>query len=157
MWEKRLRKQEVEVQAKGSPEAESYHKQSTKRTLKGKVPAPDTSQNVPARKLISLKSKAAALSLKKSEMKQSSSSPHTPCQTPSSSKENPDNNTRNSVSTASPVKAAKTKAYSPDPERMLITQQEHAADTKGTGVLSYLTFTQLKTSNLTPLSTGYTF
>lgn len=142
MWEKHLRKQEVEVQAKGSPEVESSHKQSAKRTLKGKVPAPDAVQNVPARKLISLKSKAAALSLKKSEMKQSSSSLHTPCQNPSSSKENPDNNTRHSVSTASPVKAARTEAYSPDPERTLITHQEQAADAKGTAVLSYLTFTQ---------------
>ncbi|KAE8297881.1 Zinc finger CCCH domain-containing protein 11A [Larimichthys crocea] len=80
MQEKRLRKQEMEEQAKGSPQAESCHKQTAGGTLKRKVPArvsltpPGSSspssttpapnitlstQKVPVRKLIPFKPKAA--------------------------------------------------------------------------------------------------
>lgn len=81
MREKRLRKQEMEQQAKGSPEVERSQKKPAEVTLKRKVPAkvslsspssssqssttlaPDTThstQKVPVHKLIPLRSKAAS-------------------------------------------------------------------------------------------------
>lgn len=106
MQEKRLRKQELEEQAKGFAETDPLRKQTAERTLKRKVPSASPAK-VPVKKLISLKSKAAA-------------SPRDDSQSPDSSKENPDAQSKRSVE----VKQAKAAK---EPE------QEHPADTKGTG------------------------
>lgn len=62
MQEKRLRKQELEEQAKSSGEAEPVQKQAAEKTLKRKGPstrADAPTPKVPVRKLVSLKSKAS--------------------------------------------------------------------------------------------------
>lgn len=112
MQEKRLRKQELEEQAKGFTETDPLWKQTAERTLKRKVPSASLTK-VPVRKLISLKSKAAASSLSRGDF-----------QSTDSSKENPDAQSKRSVE----VKQAKAAK---EPE------QEHPADTKGTD--TYLT------------------
>lgn len=177
MREKRLRKQEMEEQPKGSAEVEPCQKQTAEGTLKRKVPAkvslaspgssspssttlaPDTTlstQKVPVRKLIPLKSKAAS-SLNSSTtpgtrgaavtsvpVKQNSSPPESLSQSPKSSRESPDKNTRNSGSTLSPAKQARaapqgTAAEAPTADRTLNNnQKEHTTDTKGTASLTHL-------------------
>ncbi|CAF92178.1 unnamed protein product [Tetraodon nigroviridis] len=66
MQEKRLRKQELEEQARGSAQAEPLKKQTAVKSLKRRTPAMDSSLHneasspkTPVRKLISLKSKSA--------------------------------------------------------------------------------------------------
>lgn len=105
MQEKRLRKQELEEQAKGFAETDPLRKLTAERTMKRKAHSASPVK-VPVRKLISLKSKAAA-------------SPRGDSQSPDSSKENPDAQSKRSVE-GKQAKAAK------EPE------QEHPADTKGT-------------------------
>ncbi|XP_029682318.1 zinc finger CCCH domain-containing protein 11A isoform X2 [Takifugu rubripes] len=105
MQEKRLRKQELEEQAKGFAETDPLRKQTAERTLKRKVPSASPAK-VPVRKLISLKSKAPASPLNRGDS-----------QSPDSSKENPDAQSQRSVE----VKQAKAAK---EPE------QEHPADTK---------------------------
>lgn len=107
MQEKRLRKQELEEQAKGLVETDPLQKQTAERTLKRKVPSASPAK-VPVRKLISLKSKAAASPLNRGDS-----------QSPDSFKENPDAQSKRSVE----MKQAKAPK---EPE------QEHPADTKGT-------------------------
>ncbi|XP_070814727.1 zinc finger CCCH domain-containing protein 11A isoform X2 [Chaetodon trifascialis] len=137
MREKRLRKQEMEEQAKGSGEAEPGQKQTTEGTLKRNVPvkvsltlpgsSPSSStldadttsstQKVPVRKPIPLKSKAALNSKSSpgtrgaavtSGLVKQSSSPleaetHSCSLSPSTLREVPDKNTRNST-TLTPAK-----------------------------------------------------
>nr|XP_046237462.1 zinc finger CCCH domain-containing protein 11A isoform X2 [Scatophagus argus] len=119
MREKRLRKQEMEEQAKGPGEAEPCQKPTAEGTLKRKVPtkvsllkpdssspasttvAPDTTltaQKVPVRKLIPLKSKAAASGARGADVssvpvKPSSPPPESCSLSPSSSREVPDKTT----------------------------------------------------------------
>lgn len=181
MREKRLRKQELEEQAKSSAKAEPSQKQAAEGTLKGKVPAkvaltspgspslsstapaPDTShyaQRLPVRKRIPLKSKAASplnstttpgargaavsppppnLSSSPPEVEAESGS-----QSPGSSREVPDKNTRNST-TVSPAKQARAPLQDPTAEvptadKTLNSNQkkspEHTTDTKGTTPLT---------------------
>lgn len=107
MQEKRLRKQELEEQAKGFVATDPLRRQTAERTLKRKVPSASPAK-VPVRKLISLKSKAAASPFNKGDS-----------QSPDSSKENPEAQSKRSVE----VKQAKAPKQS---------EQEHPADTKGT-------------------------
>lgn len=116
MQEKRLRKQELEEQARGSAEEEPLQKQTAERTLKRKALARHTlshtegsSPKIPARKLISLKSKSAPSSLTRAES-----------QSPNCAKKNPDHQTKDCVN----VNQAGA-AEEPD--------QEQPADPKGTG------------------------
>lgn len=86
MQEKRLRKQELEEQAKGPAEAEPLQNQTAERTLKRKAPARDSSSRtpkLPVRKLISLRSKSASSSVTRADS-----------QNPNSSKENPDHQSK---------------------------------------------------------------
>lgn len=113
MQEKRLRKQELEEQARGSAEAEPLQKRTAERTLKKKTPARGSSSHteastpkIPVRKLISLKSKSAASFWADS-------------QSPNSSKEKPDHQSKACVN-VKPAGAAE------EPE------QEQPADPKGT-------------------------
>lgn len=79
MQEKRLRKQELEEQAKSSGGAEPVQKRAAERTLKRRAPstrADAPTPKVPVRKLISLKSKAS--------------------QSPGGSKESPDDRSKGS-------------------------------------------------------------
>lgn len=112
MQEKRLRKQELEEQARGSAKTEPLQKQTAERTLKRKTPARISSSHteastpkIPVRKLISLKSKSAPSSLTRADS-----------QSPNSSKKNPDHQSKACVN----VKQAQ------EPE------QEQPADPKGT-------------------------
>lgn len=93
MQEKRLRKQELEEQARGSAEEEPLQKQTAERTLKRKALARHTlshteasSPKIPARKLISLKSKSAPSSITRAES-----------QSPNCSKKNPDHQSKDCV------------------------------------------------------------
>ncbi|XP_051270945.1 zinc finger CCCH domain-containing protein 11A isoform X3 [Dicentrarchus labrax] len=144
MQEKRLRKQEMEEQAKGSAEAEPSQKQSTEGTLKRKLPAnvsvtspgsssppstavaPDSTpftQKLPVRRLIPLKPKATS-------PLNSNTTPGTrgaavtsvsvkqsspPLEAESRSREVPDKNTRNST-TLSPAKQARAASQCPAAE-----------------------------------------
>lgn len=115
MQEKRLRKQELEEQARGSAEAEPLQKRTAERTLKKKAPARGSSSHteastpkIPVRKLISLKSKSAASSLTRADS-----------QSPNSSKEKPHHQSKACVN-VKPAGAAE------EPE------QEQPADPKGT-------------------------
>ncbi|XP_041816058.1 zinc finger CCCH domain-containing protein 11A isoform X2 [Chelmon rostratus] len=172
MREKRLRKQEMEEQAKGSSEAEPGQKQTTEGTLKRKVPVkvsltppgssspssttpvPDTTlstQKVPVRKLIPLRSKAALNSNTTPgtrgaagtsvPVKQSSSpleaETESCSQSPSSLREVPDKNTNST--TLSPAKQTRVSPQGPvaeafTAEKTLNNNQkkspEHTTDTK---------------------------
>lgn len=179
MREKRLRKQELEERAKGSAEAEPSQKQTAEATLKRKVSAkaglaspgssspssttlaPDTTlstQKLPVRKLIPLKSKAASplnttttpgtrgATVTSVPVKQSPSpleaEAESRSQSPSSSREVPDKNTRNST-TLSPAKQARAAqdptAEVPTADKTLNNNQkkspEHTTDTKGTALI----------------------
>ncbi|TMS19083.1 hypothetical protein E3U43_003404 [Larimichthys crocea] len=176
MQEKRLRKQEMEEQAKGSPQAESCHKQTAGGTLKRKVPArvsltpPGSSspssttpapnitlstQKVPVRKLIPFKPKAApplnsnttrstrgTAAVTSVPVKQSLSppeaDPESRSQSPSSSREVPDKNTRNSTALP-PAKQTRAAPQGPSVESPTTEKQannnhktspEHTTDTK---------------------------
>lgn len=174
MREKRLRKQEMEEQTKGSAEADPCQKQTTEGALKRNITAktrltppgssppsatlaPDTTlstQKVPVRKLIPLKSKdpsplnsnttpgtrgAAVTSV---PVKQSSGSLETETeslsQSPSSSREVPDKTPRSSM-TLLPSKQARatlsgSTAEAPTADKTLNSNQkkssEHATETK---------------------------
>ncbi|XP_063768111.1 zinc finger CCCH domain-containing protein 11A isoform X2 [Eleginops maclovinus] len=164
MREKRLRKQEMEEQAKGSTQAEPSQKQTTEGTLKRKVPAkvtvtyqgsssPDSTpstQKHPVGKLIPLKSKAAsplnsttpgtrsaAVTTTTSSPVKKSSSPQqaeTKCdsQSPGSSREVPDKNTRSptSLSLARQARAAPQGATSDTALNNYQKSPEHTAETK---------------------------
>lgn len=183
MQEKRLRKQEMEEQAKGSPQAESCHKQTAGGTLKRKVPArvsltpPGSSspssttpapnitlstQKVPVRKLIPFKPKAApplnsnttrstrgTAAVTSVPVKQSFSppeaDPESRSQSPSSSREVPDKNTRNSTALP-PAKQTRAAPQGPSVESPTTEKQannnhktspEHTTDTKGSAPSSH--------------------
>ncbi|KAM7006216.1 zinc finger CCCH domain-containing protein 11A [Tautogolabrus adspersus] len=160
MQEKRLRKQQLEEQAKNSAEAEPSQKQTPEETLKRKIPArvgfkspgssspsstsqvPDTTtstQKLPVRKLVPLKSKAASPpnSTRGAVFTmQSSPSPETDSrsQSPSSSREVPDENTRTPI-TLSPAKQARGVPRGAAAEEKTLnstkkTTPEHTADTR---------------------------
>lgn len=110
MQEKRLRKQELEEQARGSAEAEPLQKKTAERTLKRNAPARDSSSHtpkIPVRKLISLRSKSAASSVTRTDS-----------QNPNSAKENPDHQSKACVN-------VKQVGTAEEPE------QEQPADPKG--------------------------
>lgn len=118
MQEKRLRKQELEEQARGSAEAEPLQKQTAERTLKRKALARDSSSHteastpkVPVRKLISLKSKSAPSSLTRAGS-----------QSPNCSKKNPDHQSMDGLDCVNVNQAGAAE----EPE------QEQPADPKGT-------------------------
>lgn len=142
MREKRLRKQEMEEQAKGSAEAQASQIETTQGTLKRKLPAkislespgssspssatlaPDsTSSNrkLPVRKLIPLRSKVPSSA--NSSTTGSAAVPSVPSsleaesysQSPSNSREVPDKNTRTPI-TLSPAKQVRAAAQDPATE-----------------------------------------
>lgn len=145
MREKRLRRQEMEEQAKGSAEAEASQIDSTEGTLKRKLPAkvslespgssspssttltPDSSsfiRKLPVRKLIPLRSKVASSANSNTTAgTRSAAVPSVPSsleaesrsQSPSNSREVPDKNTRNTV-TLSPAKPVRTAPRDPAAE-----------------------------------------
>lgn len=155
----------MEERAEGSAEAEPCQNQTAEGALKRKVPlnlrssspssttlAPDTTlstQNVPVRKLIPLKSKAASplntstvpctrgAAVTSVRGKQNSSPPESHSQSPNSSRESPEKNTK-SGRTLSPTKQARAApqgptAEAPSADRTLNNnQKEYTADTKGT-------------------------
>lgn len=119
MQEKRLRKQELEEQARGSAEVEPIQKRTVERTLKRKAPARDSSSHtvdstpkIPVRKLISLKSKSAASSLTRADS-----------QSPKSSRKNPDHQSKACVN-------VKQAGVVEEPEL------EPPADPKGTSLIT---------------------
>ncbi|XP_070759046.1 zinc finger CCCH domain-containing protein 11A isoform X2 [Enoplosus armatus] len=158
MREKRLRKQEIEEQAKGSAEAEPSQKPTAEGSLKRKVPArisltssgssspssatlaPNTTlstQKLPTPKTNPLKSKAAITSV---PVKQSSppleAETESRSQSPGSSREVPDKDTKSST-TLSPAKlarAAPRAAETPTADKTVNNNQkkspEHTPDTK---------------------------
>lgn len=168
MREKRLRKQEMEECAKSSAEAE----QAAERTLKGKVSlsstpprasspssttlAPGTStQHVPVRKLIPLKSKAApplnsstspctrGAAVTSGLVKQNSSSPDSHSKSPSSLRESPEKNMK-SGRTPLPTPQDRAAPQGPsvqapsDDKTLNNNQKEYTTDTKGTAPLTHL-------------------
>ncbi|XP_044068730.1 zinc finger CCCH domain-containing protein 11A isoform X2 [Siniperca chuatsi] len=173
MREKRLRKQEMEAQAKGSAEAESSQKQTAEGTLKRKASAkisvtlpgssspssttlaPDTTlstQKLPVRKMIPLRSKAASplnstatpgtrgAAVASVPVKQSSSpleaETESRSQSPSSSREVPDKDTKKSttLSSAKQARATHQTAEAPTADKTQNNNQkkspEHTTDTK---------------------------
>lgn len=157
MREKRLRKQEMEQQAQGSPEVELSQKRPAEVTLKRKVPAkvslsspgsssqssttpaPDTTpstQKAPVRKLIPLRSKAASsmnsspAAVTSVPVEQNSLS-----QSPSGSSESPDKSTGNSGSAlAKQVREVPLGPAAEGPaagKTLNNNQTEHTTDTKG--------------------------
>lgn len=180
MREKRLRRQEMEDEARTSAEAKPPEKQTSDITLKRKAPAevslitpgsllpssntPDTTsstQKVPVRKLIPLKSKtasplnssitpdttaAAVTTVTSVSVKQSEPEDHS--QSPSSSRKVPDQKTSN-ASALSPAKQARAAPQGPTDEAPTAdatlnnnqkTSPERTTDTKGTSplMLSYM-------------------
>ncbi|XP_060897568.1 zinc finger CCCH domain-containing protein 11A [Labrus mixtus] len=167
MQEKRLRKLEMEEQAKNSAEAEPSQKPTPEEPLKRKSPArvsfkstgssspsstsqvPDTTtstQKLPVRKLIPFKSKAASPPNSTTGARgavvtsvpatQSSPPPETDSrsQSPSSSREVPDQNTRTPI-TLSPTKQARAAPRGAAAEEKTLnsnkkTTPEHTADTR---------------------------
>nr|XP_020504056.1 zinc finger CCCH domain-containing protein 11A-like isoform X2 [Labrus bergylta] len=167
MQEKRLRKLEMEEQAKNSAEAELSQKPTPEEPLKRKSPArvsfkstgssspsttsqvPDTTtstQKLPVRKLIPFKSKAASplnsttgargAVVTSVPATQSSPPPETDSrsQSPSSSREVPDQNTRTPI-TLSPTKQARAAPRGAAAEEKTLnsnkkTTPEHTADTR---------------------------
>uniref|UniRef100_UPI0037E8B1F2 zinc finger CCCH domain-containing protein 11A isoform X2 n=1 Tax=Semicossyphus pulcher TaxID=241346 RepID=UPI0037E8B1F2 len=164
MREKRLRKQEMEEQAKGPTQAEPSQKQTDEETLKRKVPArvalkspgssspssttqaPDTTistRRLPVRKMLPLKSTAASppnttrgAAVTSVPATQSSPPPavDSSSQSPSSSNEVPNKNTRSNA-TLSPAKQARASprgpaAEAPTADKTQKTSPEHTADTR---------------------------
>lgn len=145
MREKRHRKQEMEEHAKSLAEAGSCQKQTADGTLKRHIapkvsltlPATSSTQKVPVRKLIPLKSEAASppnnstaakgCSAVTSVQVKPGSSPQPHSQASSSSKESPVKSTRTSGSTLSPAKRARAATQGPS-----TTLKELTTDTKGT-------------------------
>lgn len=173
MREKHLRKQEMEERAKSSAEAEPCQKQAAERTLKRKVPlsltpprasspssttlAPGTilsTQHVPVRKLIPLKSKAASplnsstapctrgAAVTAGLVKQKSS-PDSHSKSPSGLRESPEKN-MNSGRTPLPTQQARAGPQGPtaqapsDDKTLSNNQKEYTTDTKGTAPLTHL-------------------
>lgn len=144
MREKRLRRQEIEEQAKGSAEAEASQIETTEGTLKRKLPAkvsvespgssspssttltPDSTsltRKLPVRKLIPLRSKVASSPSSTTAGTRSAAVPSEPSsleaescsQSSSTSREVPDKNTRNTV-TLSPAKQVRAAPQDPAAE-----------------------------------------
>lgn len=145
MREKRLRRQEMEEQAKGLAEADDSPSETTEGTLKRKLPAkvslespgssspssttltPDSTsvtRKLPVRKLIPLRSKvASAPNSSTTAGTRSAAVPSVPSsleaesrsQSPSNSREVPDKNTRNTI-TLSPAKQVRAAPQDPAAE-----------------------------------------
>ncbi|XP_074544888.1 zinc finger CCCH domain-containing protein 11A [Halichoeres trimaculatus] len=164
MREKRLRKQEMEEQAKSSAEAEPSQKQLPEEPLKRKVPvrvslkspgstspssttqAPDTTvsnQRLPVRKMLPLKSRAASSSNNTTGTRGAAittpQEPESNSESPTSSKEVQDKNTKTAV-TLSPAKQARAAprsaaaAGAPSAEKTLSSNKTNPEKPAGTRV-----------------------
>ncbi|KAE8297863.1 Zinc finger CCCH domain-containing protein 11A [Larimichthys crocea] len=156
MQEKRLRKQEMEEQAKGSPQAESCHKQTAGGTLKRKVPArvsltppgsSSPSSTTPAPNITLSTQKVPVLPVKQS-FSPPEADPESRSQSPSSSREVPDKNTRNSTALP-PAKQTRAAPQGPSVESPTTEKQannnhktspEHTTDTKGSAPSSHCSY-----------------